>query len=83
MIYLLDTNVCVAALRDNHSGAALRLAKETPGSVALCSVVRAELFYGAFKLTFRSFFSTHLDFFYAAALNSVPKSTLGSLNDKL
>ncbi len=49
MIYLLDTNVCVAALRDNHSGAALRLAKETPGSVALCSVVRAELFYGAFK----------------------------------
>lgn len=49
MIYLLDTNVCVAALRDNQSGTALRLAKETPGSVALCSVVRAELFYGACK----------------------------------
>jgi predicted nucleic acid-binding protein len=40
MIYLLDTNVCVAALRDNQSGVTLRLAKETPGSVALCSVVR-------------------------------------------
>ncbi len=37
---------------------------------------------GLILLSFRSFFQPTW-IFYAAALNSVPKSTLGSLNDKL
>ena len=49
MRYLLDTNVCVGVLRDNHSAVARHLATIPPGQIALCSVVLGELFYGAFK----------------------------------
>jgi tRNA(fMet)-specific endonuclease VapC len=47
--YLLDTNACVAILRDKSSNVVRRVAQETPGNVALCSVVKAELYYGAYK----------------------------------
>jgi len=48
LTYLLDTNTCVVFLRRGGSSTlAARLAAVTPGSVALCSVVVAELLYGA------------------------------------
>ena len=48
MNYLLDTNVCVSYLRGKNSGdIETRLDAASPGDVALCSVVKAELLYGA------------------------------------
>jgi tRNA(fMet)-specific endonuclease VapC len=46
--HLLDTNTCIVYLRKGESSPiAARLAASTPGSVVLCSVVVAELLYGA------------------------------------
>jgi tRNA(fMet)-specific endonuclease VapC len=46
--YLLDTNSCVDHLRrGSSSNVTTRLAAAAPGSVVLCSVVVAELLYGA------------------------------------
>ncbi|MBC8873351.1 MAG: type II toxin-antitoxin system VapC family toxin [Planctomycetes bacterium] len=48
MNYLLDTNVCVSYLRGKDSTKIeARLAAALPGEVALCSVVKAELLFGA------------------------------------
>ena len=46
-MYLLDTNACVQFLRDPDSAVARRLAAVPSGEVALCTVVKAELYYGA------------------------------------
>jgi len=46
--YLLDTNTCIEYLNDAHSAVAKRLRSEAPTDVALCSVVKGELLYGAF-----------------------------------
>ncbi|HEX4621812.1 MAG TPA: type II toxin-antitoxin system VapC family toxin [Myxococcaceae bacterium] len=43
---LLDTDICVALLKDDQEARA-RLLAEDPGDVCLCSVVKAELLYGA------------------------------------
>ncbi len=48
MTHLLDTNVCIQLLRNPlASPVAQRIATTKPESVVLCSVVKAELFYGA------------------------------------
>jgi len=48
MIYLFDTNVCISYLRGKNSvNIEARLNAANPGDVALCSVVKAELLYGA------------------------------------
>jgi tRNA(fMet)-specific endonuclease VapC len=48
MIYLLDTNVCVSYLRErNRDQITARLDATNAGDVTLCSVVKAELLYGA------------------------------------
>lgn len=49
MSYLLDTNVCIALLKKGDQALSARLRREAPTNVALCSVVRAELLYGARK----------------------------------
>ncbi len=50
MTHLLDTNSCVDHLRRGPaSNIAAKLAAVVPGSVALCSVVVAELLYGAHR----------------------------------
>jgi predicted nucleic acid-binding protein len=47
---LLDTNTCVQFLRHGvASPVARRLAAATPGDVVLCSVVVAELLFGALQ----------------------------------
>lgn len=48
MKYLLDTNVCIQHLR-GHPRVVGRLASAAREEVAICSVVCAELFYGAFN----------------------------------
>jgi tRNA(fMet)-specific endonuclease VapC len=47
--YLLDTNACISYLNDQESLIAVRLKKEKPADVVLCTIVEAELWYGAYK----------------------------------
>jgi tRNA(fMet)-specific endonuclease VapC len=47
MIYLLDTNVCVEYLRRRDARVLARIAVTPASDVRLCSVVKAELYYGA------------------------------------
>ena len=50
MTHLLDTNVCVNFLRTpGESNVARRLLSCRPGDVVLCSIVKAELIYGAWR----------------------------------
>lgn len=47
--YLLDTNACITLLKRSDSSIARRLRSQDPSEIALCSVVKAELYYGAFR----------------------------------
>jgi tRNA(fMet)-specific endonuclease VapC len=48
MTYLLDTNVWVALLRNSSTEVAVRFQRVAPtGDLRVCSIVRAELRYGA------------------------------------
>ncbi|MBI2838065.1 MAG: type II toxin-antitoxin system VapC family toxin [Acidobacteria bacterium] len=49
MSFLLDTNICVALLRSGSEGIPKHLRSLDPEDIYLCSVVRAELLYGARK----------------------------------
>jgi tRNA(fMet)-specific endonuclease VapC len=49
MKYLLDTNVCIRYLNAQAASVERMLIGLSPGQVALCSIVRAELLYGALK----------------------------------
>ena len=46
-MWLLDTSVCVVLINRTDDLAAERLLEHSPGSVRLCSVVKAELHFGA------------------------------------
>ena len=47
MIYLLDTNVCIHLLNERHPAILQHFRQHSPADIALCSVVKAELLYGA------------------------------------
>ncbi|OIP41565.1 VapC toxin family PIN domain ribonuclease [Candidatus Desantisbacteria bacterium CG2_30_40_21] len=49
MRYLLDTNVCIQYLNGRSEGIRQQLNQRTPEKIVLCSVVKAELFYGVLK----------------------------------
>lgn len=49
MIYLLDTNTCIKYLNGRSESIRQRLTSTRPQDILLCSVVKAELFYGAMK----------------------------------
>lgn len=51
MIWLLDTNICIAWLKGADAGVKTRILKSVPGELMLCSIVKAELLYGARKST--------------------------------
>ncbi len=46
-MYLLDTNVCVHLLNGRHSQIIENFKKHSPSKLVICSVVKAELFFGA------------------------------------
>ena len=46
-MWLLDTSVCVALIKRSDKRAAARLLERSRGSLRLCSVVKAELRFGA------------------------------------
>ena len=47
-MYLLDTNVCIAVLNGSSQPLIARLQSHNPGDILLCSIVKAELIYGAY-----------------------------------
>jgi tRNA(fMet)-specific endonuclease VapC len=47
MRWLLDTSVCIPLINRTDQSTAERLLEHAPGSVFLCSVVKAELHFGA------------------------------------
>lgn len=47
-MYLLDTNACIAVLNSSSQPLVARLQSHNPGDILLCSVVKAELIYGAY-----------------------------------
>ena len=49
MSYLLDTNACIRILNNSSASVVDRFAQEAPDTIRLCSVVKAELLYGARK----------------------------------
>ncbi|MCA9972986.1 MAG: type II toxin-antitoxin system VapC family toxin [Anaerolineales bacterium] len=49
MTYLLDTNVCIRYLNGRSNAVVERLQSLTPTEVAVCAIVKAELFYGAHR----------------------------------
>jgi tRNA(fMet)-specific endonuclease VapC len=49
MIYLLDTNVCARYLNGKSLAIRQRLQSTNLADIAVCSVVKGELFYGAMK----------------------------------
>lgn len=49
MTYLLDTNVCVLHLAGRSAKIQQRLQTIPASEIALCSVVKAEIFYGVMK----------------------------------
>ncbi len=52
MLYLLDTNVCVEYLRNRNPLVVQRINARQPAEMRLCSVVKAELYYGAYHSPF-------------------------------
>ena len=51
MSYLLDTNTCIQYLNGRSESVRRHVASRRPGEIVLCSVVKAELLYGAMKST--------------------------------
>jgi len=49
MKYLLDTNACIQYLNGTSSSLRRKLESSRPDGIVLCTVVKAELFYGATK----------------------------------
>lgn len=49
MTYLLDANSCIKLLNGRSENVRRRLESERPEDIVLCSVVKAELLFGAFK----------------------------------
>lgn len=49
MRYLLDTNACIVYLNRPMSAVRQRLESLSPADIVVCSIVKAELFYGAMR----------------------------------
>src|SRR5262245_46532169 len=47
MSYLIDTNICIACLNERSTALRKRFENLGPNQLSVCSVVRAELYYGA------------------------------------
>jgi tRNA(fMet)-specific endonuclease VapC len=63
--YLLDTNACIHILNGTSRKVAERFAVQSPTSVRVCAVVKAELLYGARKSQHVAKTLKHLERFFA------------------
>jgi tRNA(fMet)-specific endonuclease VapC len=83
MIYLLDANACIKFLNGQSENVRSRLESKRPEEIVLCSVVKAELLYGALKSArpaenlnrLGSFFKTFVSF----AFDDVSAETYGAI----
>ena len=50
-MYLLDTNTCIGYLNGTATQVLLKMRATPAQEINVCSVVKAELFYGAMKST--------------------------------
>jgi len=66
VIYLLDTNACIAVLNDRHAPLTHRLREHRPDEIRLCSIVKAELLYGVHRSTRQAENLAHLVAFFDA-----------------
>ena len=71
MKYLLDANTCIRLLDAGDEGVRRRYTACRPADVVLCSVVKAELLYGARRGARVEFNLKRLEYF-AAPLQSLP-----------
>jgi tRNA(fMet)-specific endonuclease VapC len=49
MKFLLDSNTCIQFLNDSHTGVKRQFLAHHPSDLALCSIVKAELLYAAYR----------------------------------
>jgi tRNA(fMet)-specific endonuclease VapC len=49
LVYLLDTNVCIVYLKNRNSGVNRYFNTIESDKIAVCSVVKSELFYGSMR----------------------------------
>jgi tRNA(fMet)-specific endonuclease VapC len=47
--YLVDTNICIALLKGEDKDLVRNFQERSPSEFHLCSIVKAELLYGAYK----------------------------------
>lgn len=71
MKYLLDANTCIRLLNSSHAEVARRFTACQPADLVLCSVVKAELLYGARRSARVEFNLKRLEYF-AAPLHGMP-----------
>ena len=49
LLYLLDTNVCIVYLKGKSDRVRQRFSELERNNIAVCSIVKAELFYGSMR----------------------------------
>ena len=64
MSYLLDTNSCIRYLNGQSESIKARLERLSPRDITPCSVIKAELLYGAAKSSVRERTLTRLNRFF-------------------
>ena len=69
MRYLLDTNICIYFLNQRSEHIIHQLRKIPPQDVWLCSIVKAELWYGAMKSARKVENQARLEEFFAGFLS--------------
>jgi len=52
MKYLLDTNTCINYLNGKSERLKQKFVSQNPKTISLCSIVKAELYFGAYKSNF-------------------------------
>ena len=68
-MFLLDTNACIAILNGTPRSVSDRLRAFEPQDIRLCSVVKAELIYGAHKSSRAAQNLRHLDRLFASFIS--------------
>lgn len=63
MKYFLDTNICIYALKNTYPHIKKMMEKLSPSEIAIPSMVKAELYYGAYKSDKKKKVITALDKF--------------------
>jgi tRNA(fMet)-specific endonuclease VapC len=69
MRYLLDTNICIYFLNQRSEHIIRQLRKIPPQDVWLCSIVKAELWYGAIKSARKAENQARLEEFFTGFLS--------------